>query len=843
MPRNPGCELCPLHEGAHTVCVWGEWRGTHAPGLTGHPTVMVVGQSPGKREDWEGHPWIGPAGQMMTEALRSAGILGYYATNAAKCSPEANDAEIDRTHWTACADYLDEEIEQVQPRFILALGNPAIQRLTGKGRVSEVAGKEVWSARYQAWIVAAFHPAAILRAQGRKPGWLADIFRFGRLVRGEIDPPPNTPPVRVELVDTQASLHGLTRLLTTEPGFAFDFEANIPDKKLPGWCDKRYRPYSVAFSFTGGDAYCVPIAHPDVDLSWTRVSLTWMRALRSIMTAPYGARIDKNLTGPRKGVHNIMYEGPVWYRLTGYHPYIDYDTMPLLHLLDENAPKSLKWAGRALLGWPDWDIDARKLWPLQKLYPYNGYDAAATVNLWDYLAPRLAEDEWLARYWRELEMPKLRMLVRMVTNGIYVDRSRIARNLLAAWRRQGVADSRVPVVNPGSDTQIARWLYEDLKLPVLKRGKKHGSTDEDTIKKLAKAGHQAGRLVLDCRRPRKEISTYYRPIGRASRVSFDLRYHPDIRTTSVETGRLGSGFHTTPRPEESALRGEPAVRPIFSAPEGYVLLQGDYSQVEARLCSWSAAGRPERLEDIRPEMSRMLIAFAQNRDIYREQAAEGIFGPNQWVRWAEIDKNQRQIMGKVPVLAMLYRISPGGLQEYAWKEYEIDWTIRQATAVHSAFHRLWPEFQRWHALEEAKLRNRGWARSPLGRVRRLPGAISGQHDDIRAGINAPIQSCASDFTQEAGVICQRDIDAAPQLDLKLVGDIHDALLVQAPERRALQAARWLESRMRQAPIALQRLGLHIPPGLIKVEVTIGPWGEGKLPAEWARQHGLTTLAA
>jgi DNA polymerase I-like protein with 3'-5' exonuclease and polymerase domains len=237
----------------------------------------------------------------------------------------------------------------------------------------------------------------------------------------------------------------------------------------------------------------------------------------------------------------------------------------------------------------------------------------------------------------------------------------------------------------------------------------------------------------------------------------------------------------------------------------------------------------------------MFIACAQGRDIYREQAAEGIFGPGQWRRWAEIDKNQRQVMGKVPTLAMLYRISPQGLKEYAWKYYEIDWTIRQATAVWSAFHRLWPEFQRWHSLEEAKLRNRGWARSPVGRLRRLPGALSGQHDDIRAGINAPIQSCASDITQEAGILCDADIQAHPELDLKLVGDIHDALLVQAPESRALQAARWLESRMRQAPAVLRQLGLLVPPGLIKVEVTIGAWGEGKVPEEWARSRLDTQL--
>lgn len=825
MPRNPDCELCPLHEAAHSVCLWGQWR-VYADDWQDQPVVMVLGQSPGRSEDAIGQPFIGPSGREIDAALKAAGVKRAYFTNAAKCSPEVNGLEIDRSHWAACSDYLDEELASVQPKYILALGNPAVQRLLGRGKVTEMAGKEVWSSRYQAWVVPALHPAAILRAQGKRPGWLADIHRFGRLVRGEIDPPPSVPPVRVDLCGTERSLYGLSRLLASEPRFTFDFEANVPDKKLPGWCDKRFRPYSIAFSFTGGEAYCVPIAHPDVDLAWARTALKWMRALRGYMTAPGGSRQPYG-TAPEKGVHNLMYDALVWFRLTGHMPYIDMDTMPLLHLLDENAPKSLKWAGRAILGWPDWDIDARRYWPLETLYPYNGYDAAATVLIWERKQQELAEDGWLRQYWHELEMPKLRMLARMVANGVYVDRSRIARNLLAAWRRKQQADERVPINNPGSDSQVARWLYEEMKIPTtgVKKGKKHYSTDEETIKRLARAGYVGARLVLDCRRPRKEISTYYRPLGRATRISFDNRYHPDIRTTSVETGRLGSGFHTTPRPEESLARGEMPVRPIFSADPGYVLIQGDYSQIEARLCAWSAAGRPTQIQDINPAQANMLIAFAMGRDIYREQAAEGIFGPGQWVRWAEITKNQRQVMGKVPVLAMLYKISPAGLQEYAWKEYEIEWTIGQATQVWTAFHRLWPEFSRWHNLEETKLRNRGWARSPLGRIRRLPGALAGQHDDIRAGINAPIQSTASDITQMAGILCDEDIRAHPELDLRLVGDIHDALLVQAPISRAVAAARWLEVRMRQSVTVLRKLGLSVPPGLIQVEVAIGPWGE------------------
>jgi len=784
---------------------------------------MVIGQSPGRQEDYEGHPWWGPAGRELTEALRQAGIGRWFGTNAAKCSPEVNGLEIDMAYVRACAGYLDTEIEQIRPDWVLCLGNPAVQRILGRGRVSEVAGKEVWSARYSCWVVPALHPAAILRNQGRRGAWLADILRFGRLVRGEIEPPPNIPPVRVDLVETGRGLEALSRLLLTEPEFTYDFEANT----FPWW-HRDYRAYSIAFSFTGNEAYAVPLQHPDVDdPRWHTLVSTWLRNIaRRVFVAPS----KENQT--RHGAWNDVYDGLVLYRLTGVMPYVYWDAMVAAHLLDENAPKSLKWNGRAHLGWPDWDIDARKYHDFQKLYPYNGYDAAATTLMWAKQYQQLCEEPRLAQYFHAVDMPKVRFTQRVVANGIYVDRKYAARGWWAARKRQRDADDRLlmeslgVVQNPQSAEQMAHWLYDELRLhekvpgKPIRAGKKHLTTDEETINRLALKFPEV-RHVLDCRRPRKEISTYYRPINRTTRTSFDSRYHADVRTTSVETGRKGSGFHTIPRPEESISRGEVPVRPVFSAPPGRVLCVADYRQLEARLAAWSAAGRPERLDDVRP--GTMLWDFLCGTDVYRKFASQPLVLNKSL---DQITKDERQRMGKVPVLALLYTISPRGLQEYAWKFYEIDWSLNQATRIHTAFHRLYPEFPYWHHLEEAKLRRRGYAVSAVGRVRHLPGAQAGVPDDIRAGINAPIQSVASDITQTAGSILQAAIDKHG-LPYLLVGDIHDSILTESPGDKAFECADFVRTGMLLAPERLRPMGLRVVPGLIDVEVSIGRWGSGK----------------
>jgi len=775
--------LCPLGGTVIHTNVPGEWWGD--PDWSG-PLVMCVGINPGRQEDLEGRPFVGPSGQKLKYALQQAGIKRAFLTNAYGCASEP-----DMEYARACAPYLEEEIERVGPQWIFALGNVPLQRLTGKGRVQAQQGKEQWSARYQSWILPAAHPAAILRNQGQEPAWLADIMRYGRLIRGELSPPPSTPPVRVEMVSYDSTLRGITALLETEPMVAYDFEAN-----LQPWWHKDFRPWSIAFSFTGQEAVVVPIMHPETDLSWRRHVGKWLGMLRPLVTDGYpSARL----------VHNGVYDDLVWYRLTGYLPRPTWDTMIALQLLDENAPKSLKWAGRAHLGWPDWDIDARKYHRLDDLYPYNGYDAAACFLLWEREEVLLQEDPWLHAYARTVEMPKLRALERMLARGIYVDRRAAATLLKQAWREREAADRAVPIANPASHPQVAHWLYQTLALPVLTNGKRHPSTAEQVVNRLAQQYPEA-RKILDCRRPRKKITTYFRPLDRATKNSFDGRFHPELRTTSVETGRLSGFFHTIPR--------DVSVRPIFSAPPSRVLLAADYRQIEARLCAWMAVGMPEEWAGV-PKAS-MLWAFHERQDIYRLFAALALRKHPD-----SITKDERQIMGKVPVLAQLYGISWQGLQEYAWKSAQIDWPANEARRLHTLFERTFPEFPTWHRFEAIKLRNKGAVRSPIGRLRRLPDAMSGNPEAIRSGVNMPPQSLASDITQTAMILLDR-------AGARIVGNIHDALLVEAPLEGHVEQAQEIARVMTGSALDyLRPLGLRLPDGLIEVEITAGPWGLGQ----------------
>jgi uracil-DNA glycosylase family 4 len=812
MPADPSCEACDLCWGAQRVCVWGERRGARPVGE--RPAVMVVGQNPGYYEDQVGRVFIGASGEWLTEGMRLAGIEDYYVTNAVKCF---GDREPPLASVKACADYLDEEIAQVRPTHILALGAVAMRRLLGPGKITELQGKEIRSERYHATIMPLLHPAALMRSGQSKSAWLADVVRFGQLVRGTL---PAQPPVTVHLLDRLGDLTDFVEWMRSDPGpFAYDFESKPgPDQLGLKWWHRDFEAYSIAFSVDGKTSYVVPLHHPESPYYGASLRRVFWERMRPVMAG-----------ATSKTAHNMLYDDLVWWREAGYSPSVTVDTAVLAHLLDENRSKRLKWLGRVLLNWPDWDIDSTKEHPLPELAYYNGCDAAATWQLRQHFLSELTQYPELQRYFSHLVLPYLHALRRMLWRGIHVNQDLARQRLVECAERIQAADAKVPIANPASFVQVGKWFYEELQLPVVKHTPGgRPSTDEETINTLALLGHPEAKLIIDCRQPRKQVSTYFLPALQEVSVSFDRRRHMNMNAATVETGRLSGGFHTTPR--------DPYVRSIYDAPEGWTLVQCDGSQIEARLVAWAAAGRPRTWAEVEPSSAHLLLAFHEGRDPYKEMAGTALRKPQ-----AEVDTDERQRMGKVPTLSMLYDISWRGFQEYAWSEYEILYPDAEAQLLHRTFYALWPEIKRWHELEKRLLAAKGWTQHPLGRVRRLPAANSPDRklagDAQRAGINAPTQGLASDITQAALVLFEQLF--SPERAF-VVGDIHDALLAQVKNDYLPTYLTIIPHLFPQTVVKLQALGLFLPEGLIQSEVTVGPWGSKVLAQEWLDGYALDT---
>ncbi|MGI8926234.1 MAG: uracil-DNA glycosylase family protein [Tepidiformaceae bacterium] len=166
------CELCPLAR-TRTLAVPGEGP------LDAE--VLFIGEAPGVNEDRQGRPFVGAAGQFLGELLAAANLRreDVYICNVLKCRPPANrdplPGEIE-----ACRDYLDEQIEMVDPRVIVTLGRSSMGRyFPGEsisrihGSVREVDGRSC---------VPMYHPAAALHQQNLREVILADFRKLGALL-------------------------------------------------------------------------------------------------------------------------------------------------------------------------------------------------------------------------------------------------------------------------------------------------------------------------------------------------------------------------------------------------------------------------------------------------------------------------------------------------------------------------------------------------------------------------------------------------------------------------------------------------------------------------------------
>jgi probable DNA metabolism protein len=157
-----GCAACPLHETA-TVAV---------PGTGAGGGILVLGEQPGDEEDRLGVPFVGPAGQLLDEALREAGLdrSEIYLTNAVKhfrFEPRGDRRLHQRPtleHVRACRPWLVRELELTRPRIVVALGVTAARAMLGQTvRMDEVRGRLVACDLVPA-VLPTWHPAAVLRA-------------------------------------------------------------------------------------------------------------------------------------------------------------------------------------------------------------------------------------------------------------------------------------------------------------------------------------------------------------------------------------------------------------------------------------------------------------------------------------------------------------------------------------------------------------------------------------------------------------------------------------------------------------------------------------------------------
>ncbi len=387
------------------------------------------------------------------------------------------------------------------------------------------------------------------------------------------------------------------------------------------------------------------------------------------------------------------------------------------------------------------------------------------------------EAHQLVRLLDEIEIPLIPVLVDMEATGILVDRALLGElsrgfNKELTQLELDIYRAAGTEFNIGSTPQLRTVLFERLKLPILKRTKTGPSTDVEVLEQLATMGHEVPRLMMEYRELSKLKSTYVDALpGYISAV--DGRVHTSFNQTGAATGRLSSSDPNLQNIPIRTRRGG-GIRRAFVAPPGRMLLTADYSQIELRLLAHFS------------EDPSFVAAFQRGGDIHRQTAAV-IFGVPE-------EKVTGEMRGRAKTINFATIYGQGALA----LSRQLGITLEEAKAFIKQYFERFAGVRAWldRTIEEAK--HKGFVETLFGRRRYIP-ELRDRNFSIRAfgertATNSPLQGSAADLIKIAMIRIHAALREA-QLEAKMLLQVHDELVFEAPEHEPAAAGALVKREM------------------------------------------------
>lgn len=586
-------------------------------------------------------------------------------------------------------------------------------------------------------------------------------------------------------IDDSKKFESFVKELCKQQRFCIDLETTSTDPlraDIVGW----------AFAWKKGEAVYIPVDGPPGTPVLNNLEV--VEALRPILEDPKRQIINQNikydmLVLRRVGIH---------LRELGVDPMIgDYlldagarshglDELSKRYLFREMIPISdLIGKGKQQLKMFEVEVD--------KAAEYASEDADIALQLSELIEGKLKDERLWDLYW-DLERPLIHVLAEMEWNGVRVDVAELQQQSESARARLAVLMGTIHEAagrefNIDSPKQLAKILFEDLKLPVQKRTKTGPSTDQEVLERLASL-HALPRLLIEHRMLSKLCGTYLEALPNLVNPATG-NVHTSFSQVTAATGRLSSSDPNLQNIPIRTEEGSRIRRAFIPSQPGWKFICLDYSQIELRMLAHFC------------QDEALLDSFRKGEDIHTAVAAQ-VFD----VALDEVTSNQRR-MAKAVNFGVIYGQSPYGLAAtLGIPQEEAEEFIDGYFAKYSSVARFIDS-----TLNEVRLS--GFAKTILGRRREIVGIRPRRFGNLnlpeRTAVNAVIQGSAADLIKQA----MNNVHARLQREqhpARMLLQIHDELVFEAPAEAVTSLIELARTEMSTA------LNLDVP---IVVDAKVG----------------------
>lgn len=401
---------------------------------------------------------------------------------------------------------------------------------------------------------------------------------------------------------------------------------------------------------------------------------------------------------------------------------------------------------------------------------------------------------------KKIEMPLVDVLVDMQKIGVMVDCGALERLSKTFAVEMEKIEKKIYKIagsefNINSPKQLGEILFEKLGLSGAKKTKTGYSTSQDILEDLA-SEHDLPRLVLDYRSYSKLKNTYIDALPKLVHKTSG-RIHTSFNQAVTATGRLSS---SDPNLQNIPARSEDGrkIRESFIAPDGFMILSADYSQIELRV-----------LAHLSKDVS-LTAAFSNNEDVHAMTAAN-IFGVDE----KDVTKEQRAV-GKTVNFAVIYGQTPFGLSK------QLGISAGEAFGYIENYFKKYPEVAKYREKVLGEALENGYVKTLFGRVRYFQdiGSTNLKLAELnkRMAFNTVFQGTAADIIKRAMISIHRGLMHESE-DARMILQVHDELVFEIPKKEVEDVKQFVLREMQGAA------NLDVP---LVVDVGVGE--------NWAKAH-------